>query len=117
MSDIAAEIKERELKKFLEALRDLKVWIDVALNDEASLTDEAFGAIITFTLDHNLLSADELVVIADASKSQISRWRNGESLPSDRHKKQGVMRDLQAAVEKRLQERTPRHKRARRRTK
>ena len=110
MVDIAAEIKDRELA----TLRQLKTWIDYALGEESVLTDETFGTLIGFTLDNRILSVEEMMEVAAASKSQLSRWRNGDSLPSDRHKKQGVMRDLQAKIDDLIAGKVPPRKRRRR---
>ena len=94
MVDITAAIKDHDLA----TLRQLKMWIDFALGDDSVLTDETFGDLIAFTLDKRILSTEEMMVVAAASKSQLSRWRHQESLLSDRHKKQGVMRDLQVKI-------------------
>lgn len=107
MADIVADIRKREF----ESLCQLKAWIEIALSDESLLTDDAFGHLIAYALDNSFLSAEEMVVVAAASKSQISRWRNNEALPSDRHKKQGVMRDLLSEISKQIQQRAPRKKR------
>ncbi len=107
MADIVADIKKREF----ESLSLLKAWIEMALGDETLLSDEAFGHLIAYTLDNAFLTAEEMMEVAAASKSQISRWRNGEALPSDRHKKQGVMRDLHQQIAQRVQARAPRKRR------